>query len=69
MSATATVVRVAPMNLRLRLAVSALLISWALSAIFIVLGWKEARTEAIETTPTTIQSVSTPPVAPREAKF
>lgn len=62
------------MSLRLRLAVSALLVSWALSALFIILGWKEARTEAAETTSTVIQSVATPAaapqtVAPRHANF
>ena len=46
MSATTTHIELAPVSLRLRLAVSALLVSWTLAALFIVLGWKVSRTDA-----------------------
>lgn len=54
MSATTAPIELAPMNLRLRLAVSALLVSWVFAALFIVLGWKVSRTEArIDANPVT----------------
>lgn len=54
MSATTAPIELAPMNLRLRLAVSALLVSWVFAALFIVLGWKVSRTEArIDASPVT----------------
>lgn len=52
------------MSLRLRLAVSALLVSWALAALFIVLGWKVSQTDAhAASEPVTHISALTPPAA------
>lgn len=59
MSATTSVISIAPMTLRLRLAVSALLVSWALAALFIVLGWRESRAQAADAAPAVIESQAT----------
>ena len=53
------------MSLRLRLAVSALLVSWALAALFIVLGWKVSQTDArASSEPVTHISAVVPSAAP-----
>jgi TRAP-type C4-dicarboxylate transport system permease small subunit len=65
MSATTTHIELAPVSLRLRLAVSALLVSWALAALFIILGWKVSRTDArAESRNVTHISAATPAAAP-----
>ena len=69
MSATAPVICVAPIRLRLRLAVSTLLVSWALAALFIVLGWRESRSATAETAPAVVHSESVRPVSQPVAQF
>jgi hypothetical protein len=61
MSVSSPVAVVAPISLRLRLAVATLLVSWALAALFIVLGWRESRASAAEAAP----AVSQPATAVR----
>lgn len=53
-----TAIALAPMDYRLRLAVGALLFSWILSALFIVLGWRESRANAAADPRPAIQSSS-----------
>ena len=45
MSVMTPSVALAPIDVRLKLAVSTLLVTWALAALFIVLGWRELRAE------------------------
>lgn len=54
MSAMTPAVTPAPIDLRLRLAISTLLVSWALAALFIVLGWRESRAESAGTSATAV---------------
>ena len=70
MSAIAPAVELAPIDVRLKLAVSTLVVSWALAALFIALGWREAKADAAATAaPAVVQSSSASHALANERAF